>query len=125
MPAAWLVEFTDAPSAMALRQAEPGELDGIPYEGQLPPVRGLPADADELLSTFREAHGESSASVPQEAKPFEYAASVLLSTGTRPELRAALYELVARIDGVEHHGQVRDPLGRTGTAVSSSLCRTS
>jgi hypothetical protein len=106
------------PGTVTDRRAEPGELNGIPYEGQLPPVRGLPADADELLSIFREEHGESSASVPQEAKLFEYAASVLLSTGTRPELRAALFELVARIDGVEYDGQVRDPLGRTGTAVS-------
>jgi hypothetical protein len=60
----------------------------------------------------------SSSSVPADVKSFEYATSVLLQAGSSPELRAALYTLVAEIDGVELTGELRDPIGRVGTGVS-------
>ena len=108
----------DPPGTVTERRPGPGELDGVPYEGGLPPVSELPADPDELESIFRDVHAVDGGDVPVEAKLFEYAASVLLCTGTRPELRAAVYEMAAGIDGVELKGELRDPLGRPGTGVS-------
>jgi hypothetical protein len=96
----------------------PGELNGVGPEGALPPTRDLPADPDQLVEIFRARAASSSPSVPTNVKMFEYASSVLLETGSTPELRAALYQVVAGIDGVELAGDARDPLGRTGTGVS-------
>lgn len=94
----------------------PGGLDGVGDEGGLPPTRELPADAGRLAEIFR-AQAERT-DVPVNVKTFEYAASVLLQAGSSPDLRAALYEMVAGIDGVQLAGRARDPLGRTGTGVS-------
>jgi hypothetical protein len=110
-----------APGTITDKRFGPGELNGVPYEGELPPVSELPANADALEQIFRNEHARSSASVPVDAKLFEYAASVLLSTGSRPDLRAAVYELLARIDGVQLVDEVKDPLGRTGTGVSLDI----
>jgi hypothetical protein len=110
-----------APGTVTDSRYDPGELNGVPYEGELPPVRELPADADELEQVFRDEHARSSASVPVDSKLFEYAASVLLSTGARPQLRAAVYEVLARIDGVKLAEDVEDPLGRRGTGVSLDM----
>jgi hypothetical protein len=96
----------------------PGELNDTGAEGNLPPTRELPADPERLAEIFKAEAAISSASVPVDVKSFEYATSVLLQAGSSPELRAALYELVAGIEGVELTGEQRDPIGRTGTAVS-------
>ncbi len=110
-----------APGTVTTTDFAPGKLNGVPYEGELPPVRDLPADADELERVLRDEAAQSSGSVPVDAKLFEYAASILLSTGTRPDLRAAVYELLARIDGVRLIENVKDPLGREGTGVSLDI----
>jgi hypothetical protein len=110
-----------APGTVTDKRFGPGELNGVPYEGELPPVSELPANADALEEIFRNEQARSSASVPVDAKLFEYAASVLLSTGSRPDLRAAVYELLARIDGVQLVDEVKDPLGRTGAGVSLDI----
>jgi hypothetical protein len=110
-----------APGTITDTRFGPGELNGVPYEGELPRVSELPANADALEEIFRDEHARSSASVPVDAKLFEYAASVLLSTGSRPDLRAAVYELLARIDGVQLVDPVQDPLGRDGTGVSLDI----
>jgi hypothetical protein len=96
----------------------PGELNGVGSEGNLPPTRDLPADPAALTEIFENEAAVSSASVPTNVKVFEYATSVILQTGSSPELRAALYELLADLDGVQLTGDERDPLGRQGTAVS-------
>lgn len=96
----------------------PRELDGDSSEGALPPVRDLPADPDQLAEIFEAERARSSSSVPLNVKSFEYAGAVLMHAGSSPELRGALYDLVANIDGVELSGNVRDPIGRVGTGVS-------
>jgi hypothetical protein len=96
----------------------PGQLNDTGWEGKLPPTRELPADPERLSEVFEEQAGISSSSVPVNVKSFEYATSVLFQAGSAPELRAALYELVADLDGVELSGPTEDPLGRAGTAVS-------
>jgi hypothetical protein len=113
-----------APGTVTTEGFGSGELNGVPYEGALPPVSNLPADADELERVLREEAARSSGSVPVDAKLFEYSASILLSTGTRPDLRAAVYELLARIDGVRLIDDVEDPLGREGTGVSLDIAYT-
>jgi hypothetical protein len=95
-----------------------GELAGRSEEGCLPPTRDLPADPDRLVEIFSETRAVCGADVPLNAKSFEYAASVLLQAGSSRQLRAALYEVVANLDGVELIGDARDPLGRLGTAVA-------
>jgi hypothetical protein len=96
----------------------PGELNDTGWEGKLPPTRELPASSERLSEIFEEQAGISSSSVPVNVKSFEYATSVLFQAGSAPELRAALYELVADLEGVELSGTLEDPLGRVGTAVS-------
>jgi hypothetical protein len=99
------------------RQFGPGELNARPYEAALPATSDLPADSEELLAIFAAEAARSSPSVPRNVKMFEYATSVLLQRGARPDLRAATYEAISRIEGVELYGEVRDPRGRPGTAV--------
>lgn len=96
----------------------PGELGEPSYEGCLPPTRELPADPDRLAEIFSESRGQCAVDVPLNAKSFEFAASVLMQAGSSRQLRAALYRVVARIDGVKMIRDARDPLGRLGTAVA-------
>jgi hypothetical protein len=96
----------------------PRELTATPPGGEnLPPTRELPTDVDELLATLDRA-AEQSSDVPAEAKIFELAAAVLIQSGASPQLRAALYEVVASLDGVTLNEQTRDPRNRSASAVS-------
>lgn len=96
----------------------PGELGGRSFEGCLPPTRALPADPSRLAKIFRKTRAVCSEEVPLNAKSFEYAVSVLFQAGSSRKLRAALHEVVTRIDGVELIGDARDPLGRRAVAVA-------
>ena len=49
---------------------------------------------------------------------FTLVGDALRETAATPAQRAALYEVAARIDGVQLVGPVRDSAGRAGTAVS-------
>jgi hypothetical protein len=95
----------------------PGQLGGPSDEGCLPDTRDLPVDPDRLAEIFSKARGQCGEEVPLGAKSFEYAASVLLQAGSSSRLRAALYEVVASIDGVERIADARDPIGRPAIAV--------
>lgn len=110
--------LTSAADRSTDKSFDAGELTGAPSEGALPAVRDLPADPDQLQSIFARQAAETSTDVPENIKMFEYCASGLLSEGARPDLRAALYTLIARIDGVRYDSSVRDPRGREGEAVS-------
>jgi hypothetical protein len=102
------------------RRYGPGELDGPPHEGELPSVSDLPSDPGALARVFEEEAGESSASVPLNAKMFEYGTSVLLQAAATSKVRSATYDVLAGIEGVELEGEARDPLGRPGIEVSIS-----
>jgi hypothetical protein len=99
----------------------PGDLGEASNEGCLPPTRELPADPDRLAKIFSESRGQCAREAPLNAKSFQFAASVLMQAGSSRQLRAALYRVVARIDGVELIGDARDPLGRLGTAAALDL----
>lgn len=93
------------------------EFDKLAGETDLPSTADLPADPDQLVEIFSQAVPASDP-VPINARIFDHAASVLLSAGSSPELRAAIYEVLANLDGVVLDGEAHDPLGRPGTAVS-------
>lgn len=86
-------------------------------DAEIPPASQLPTDPDQLVEIFERAAPDGD-SFPISVRVFDYAASVLVQAGASSELRAALYEVVAGLEGVQFEGDVEDPLGRTGTAVS-------
>jgi hypothetical protein len=86
--------------------------------GKLPPSqrRQLPTDPDELYATIYDSavgHGNST-----DAEMFTLVADALRDPAS-PALRAALYDVAARIPGVELVGPATDRLGRHGVAVAS------
>jgi hypothetical protein len=76
----------------------------------------LPSDPDALFAHLERQAAGHSEGVPQEM--FTLAGDALRETNATPEQRAALYEAVARIPGVELVGSVQDHAGRSGLAVA-------
>jgi hypothetical protein len=86
--------------------------------GKLPPSprRHLPSDPDALYATIHDAavgHGNST-----DAEMFTLVSDALRDPAS-PALRAAHYDVAARIPGVELVGPATDRLGRHGVAVAS------
>jgi hypothetical protein len=86
--------------------------------GKLPPRRplGLPTDPDALYAEIHDravGHGNST-----NAEMFSLVADSLRETDASPALRASLYEVAARISGVELVGPTKDRIGRRGVAVA-------
>jgi hypothetical protein len=80
------------------------------------PASDLPADPDALFARLEEAsEGHSRGTSTQ---MFTLVADAFRGAIVSPAQRAALYEVVARIPGVELVGSVRDSVGRGGTAVA-------
>jgi hypothetical protein len=76
----------------------------------------LPTDVDALFSRLEdEARGHSEGT---DRQMFTRLGDHLRETNISPRQRAALYEVAARIPGVELIGRVRDPVGRSGVAVA-------
>jgi hypothetical protein len=86
--------------------------------GKLPPSPrpNLPADPDALYrKIYGEAVGHGNGTKPE---MFTLVADALRESGASPALRAALYEVAARIPGVELLGPATDRIGRRGVAVA-------
>lgn len=88
-------------------------------------LTGFSTDPDELYGQIERRAGEPKTSgepvpkgAPSAVKMFAIVGDLLRETVAPPELRAALYEVAARIPGVELVGEVTDPAGRTGVAVA-------
>jgi hypothetical protein len=76
----------------------------------------LPTNPDALFERLEdEARGHSEGTHRQ---MFTRLGDYLRETNITPAQRAALYEVAARIPGVELVGRVRDPVGRPGVAVA-------
>ena len=76
----------------------------------------LPSDPDALYERLKEeAEGHSEGTYEQ---MFTLVGDALRETSATPAQRAALYEVAARLPGVELIGRVRDPAGRPGVAVA-------
>jgi hypothetical protein len=81
-----------------------------------PPRPHLPTDPDALYATIHdEAVGRGNST---DSEMFTLVADALREPGASPALRAALYEVAARIPGVERVGPATDRLGRHGIAVA-------
>jgi hypothetical protein len=88
--------------------------------GDLPPARplNLPTDPDELYNVLHDkAVGNSNGT---ESEMLTEIGDALRETDASPALRAALYEVAARIPGIELIGPVTDRIGRHGIAVAYS-----
>lgn len=87
----------------------------LPYED----FSEYSTDPDELYEQIERKAVESSDAVPESVtqRMFVIVTDLLSETVTPPELRAALYEVAARIPDVELLGRVTDPRGRPGVAV--------
>jgi hypothetical protein len=82
------------------------------------PRPDLPTNPDALYATIHDrAVGRGSGT---EAEMLTLVADALRESDASPALRAALYEVAARIPGVELVGPARDRLGRPGVAVAYS-----
>lgn len=80
------------------------------------PAPALPTDPDALFAELRkQAQGNGNGLYPE---MFTLVGDALRETGASPGQRAALYDVAARIPGVQLLGSVRDPAGRLGTAVA-------
>ena len=121
-----LRETTGTPQFMSERDRRRWVAAGRPVLGggtsttPLPPSPplGLPSDADALYARIkRDAAGHGDGLYEQ---MFTLVGDALRETGASPAQRAALYEVAARIPGVELVGRVRDRAGRPGIAVAFS-----
>jgi hypothetical protein len=84
----------------------------------IPPTHSLdlPTDPDKLYATLHDrAVGHGNSTRPE---MFTLIADALRETGASPALRAALYEVAARIPGVQLIGPAKDRIGRRGVAVA-------
>jgi hypothetical protein len=104
-----------------IQDGEPGpEMD---REYALPPdqspihdVAGLPADPDRLLELLRS--GAIVERPPGDDQVFIVIGELLAQGVAPPDVRAALFEVAARLEGVRLDGEVEDPLERPGVGVS-------
>ena len=85
---------------------------------RVPPARplDLPADPDALWDRLERDAQHGGSSVPDQM--FTLVGDSLRETSATPAQRAALYEVAARIPGVELLGRVTDRSGRPGVAVA-------
>ncbi len=80
------------------------------------PPSDLPTDPDALFARLEDAaRGHSKGTY---VEMFTLVGDAFRETNVRPAQRAALYEVAARLPGVELVGQVRDSVGRQGVAVA-------
>lgn len=93
-------------------------------------IERLPADPAELKKILARWSLEPPPSPSDDASKFfsQYvlfteAADLLFDLPTTPQVRAALYRMLASLESVRVLGTVRDPLGRTGQGIALPNCR--
>jgi hypothetical protein len=87
-----------------------------PGEARLFDVTRLPTDPEAALARLRS--GQIADITPGDDQVFVLIGELLAQGNASPAVRATLFEVAARLDGVAFVGTVRDPLGRPGEAVS-------
>ena len=110
--------LTHRDHARWIAAGRPPLTDSHPSETNLSPMRplDLPADPDALFARLKHdatGHGDG-----LYEEMFTLVGDSLRETNASPAQRAALYEVAARIPGVELVGRVHDPTGRPGIAVA-------
>jgi hypothetical protein len=79
-------------------------------------LSGVPHEAAQLLAALRS--GSILPRSPGDDQVFLLIGDLLAQGDAPPELRAALFEAAARLEGIEEAGAVTDPLGRDGVALA-------
>jgi hypothetical protein len=79
-------------------------------------VDALPTDADRLEDTLRS--GDPIPWPTDDADVFHLIGELLAQGDASPQLRAALFEVAARLDAVELLGDATDPVGRRGIGLA-------
>ena len=97
--------------------SDPGTPQLVPGSLGYADVDALPTDIDQLEAIIR-TRAAANGGGATDAEVFAIAGDLLSETVATPRLRAALYQIVARLDGVELMGSVTDHSGRTGVGVS-------
>jgi hypothetical protein len=100
--------FVVAPSERL--ELDPG---AVPY----PDLAALPLDPSDLLDRIRE--GWTGRRLTTDAQLLDAIGELLARGDASPDLRAALFEAAARLDGVELLGTVTDRLGREGVGLAA------
>ncbi len=108
---------TDTRFDPAPRGSDPGAPQLAPGSLGYTDMDALPTDVDELESLIR-TQASANGGGATDAEVFTIAGDLLSETVAAPRLRAALYRIVARLDGVELMGAVTDHVGRVGVSVS-------
>lgn len=101
-------DITNPPGSMAGYPVGIGNLDADK-------LMGMPTEPGALEAELRAADGGRGRGADSEL--FVTVADLLRAGGVPSAVRAALFEVAARIPGVDFEGKVTDPLGRRGVAV--------
>jgi hypothetical protein len=107
------------PVSGAILTADPSSLDLQQLDRLVSAVAQLPTDPDRLEAIIR-AYAEKK-DPPVESAMFGAIRDLLNSPYASAELRAALYRVLARVDGVSLAGATDDPAGRAGVAVDAPV----
>jgi hypothetical protein len=104
-----------APDLPALAQRNPDDLDAAQLDALMNAPAALPTDPDRLERLVR-AYAKTK-DPPLASMMFNQLTELAGESWGSAALRAAAYRVLARVDGVELVGEVRDPLGRRGVAL--------
>jgi hypothetical protein len=107
------------PVPSAVLTADPTTLDLQQLDQLVSAVAQLPTDPDRLEAIIR-AYAQKK-DPPVESAMFGEISDLLNSPYASAELRATLYRVLARIDGVSLAGATRAPAGRAGVAVDAPV----
>ena len=107
------------PVSAAILAADPTTLDLRQLDQLVSAVAQLPTDPDRLEAIIR-AYAEKK-DPPVESAMFGEISDLLNSPYASAELRATLYRVLARVDGVNLAGATHDPAGRAGVALNAPV----
>jgi hypothetical protein len=95
---------------------QPGDVDTMRFaKGE---VEGMDTSALSTDPVELDAQLRGDPGIKDDRQLYEEIGNLLYQSGASPQLRAALFEVAARIAGVQLIGTVTDPLGRTGIALA-------
>jgi hypothetical protein len=107
------------PVSAAILAADPTTLDPRQLDQLVSAVAQLPTDPDRLEAIIR-AYAEKK-DPPVESAMFGEISDLLNSPYASAELRATLYRVLARVNGVNLAGATHDPAGRAGVALNAPV----
>lgn len=113
-------EFLTAQDRQRWVAAGRPDLPETPSESKLPPTRPLNLPTDPNAVYDRLEQEASATDNPVYVEMFTLIGDSLRETAATPAQRAALYQVAARLPGIELLGAVEDSAGRPGVAVAMS-----